>query len=285
MNQSNEIERINNTKFSVLMSVYIKENPKFLDESLNSILVKQSIIPDELVLVKDGPLTDELELVIDKYSSKFPSILIIINLANNVGLGEALNFGLQRCSHELIARMDSDDICAYNRFERQLKYFNSNPKLDLVGSNIVEFFDSPDNPKFVKICPADIECIRKMMKRRNAINHVSVMFKKEAVIKAGGYMHFSYMEDYYLWVRMLKNNCNMININENLVFVRTGKEMFKRRGNPESIRSWFKLQKVMKSNNQINILDAIINMLNIIVFTYTPSWVKKYIYKLFLREN
>lgn len=267
------------------MSVYIKEDPKFLDESLKSILVNQTIIPNEMILVKDGLLTEELELVIDKYYSKFPSIFKTIPLSNNVGLGKALNIGLEKCTHSLIARMDSDDICAYNRFERQLRYFKNNTKLDLLGSNIIEFFDSPDNPKFVKRAPLDIAGIRKMIKRRNPINHVSVMFRKESVIEAGGYMHLPYLEDYYLWIRMLKNNCIIENINEDLVFVRTGKEMFKRRGNSEYIVRWYYLQKKMKEYRLIGNIDFLVNMINIVGFIYTPSKMKKNIYKWFLRDE
>jgi glycosyltransferase involved in cell wall biosynthesis len=267
------------------MSVYKKEKPEFLDASLHSVLVKQTVIPDEVVLVKDGPLTDELELVISKYYSNFSSILKVVALPINSGLGKALNVGLEKCSHTLIARMDSDDISAHNRFERQLKRFKSNPELDLIGSNIVEFFDSPDDPIFVKMLPTKIEGIRKMIKRRNPINHVTVMFRKEAVIETGGYLHLLYLEDYYLWVRMLNNGCIMENLNENLVYVRTGEKMFERRSNQEYIRSWYGLQKEMKRFALINRIDIFINMMSITVFILTPPKIKQYIYKVFLRKD
>jgi len=285
MNAVSNVEKTNDMQFSALMSVYIKEKPEFLDASLYSILIKQSVIPDEVVLIKDGPLTDELELVIKKYHSKYPSILKVVELPINVGLGRALNTGLLECSYSLIARMDSDDISAYNRFESQLKRFQINPNLDLIGSNIVEFFDSPDDPKFVKVLPTEIADIRKMIKRRNPINHVSVMFRKEAVMETGGYMHLLYLEDYYLWVRMLNNGCNMENINENLVYVRTGEKMFERRSNRKYITSWYKLQKAMQRFSLINRLDMFINMVNITVFILTPPRIKQYIYKVFLRKD
>ncbi|MFJ1626536.1 glycosyltransferase [Marinilactibacillus psychrotolerans] len=271
--------------FSVLMSVYNKEKGDNLNQSLESILIKQSVIPKEVILVKDGPLNGELEAVISKYLKNFPNVLKLVEIPVNVGLGEALNVGLNHCNYPYVARMDSDDICAFTRFELQTDYLKINPDIDLVGSNILEFFESPDKPVFIKKMPVSSKGIKELQKRRNPINHVTVMFKKNAVLKAGGYLHLPYLEDYYLWVRMSDINCNLTNIDEELVFVRTGNEMFKRRGNKEYIYSWYNLQKVMKNKNQISYLDFIINMINIIVFIYIPAKLKSKIYKYLLRKN
>lgn len=271
-------------KFSVLISVYEKEIPKFFDEALNSTLVNQSVIPNEVVIVKDGPLTDCLDAVIETYRKEFSSIVKVVELETNKGLGEALKIGIQSCSFDIIARMDSDDINDKLRFEKQLSVFTENPEIDLVGTNIAEFFGSKEKIEFIRRVPVLYDEIKKMSKRRNPINHVSVMFKKKAVLGSGSYKHLPYLEDYYLWVRMLAQGYNLRNINETLVYVRTGEGMFKRRSNPQYIKSWLLLQKEMKKYSLISNKDFFINMINIIGFIYMPVFVKKHIYRLLLRE-
>lgn len=272
-------------KFSVLMAVYIKDTPGFFEQALESVLIDQTLLPSEVVLIKDGQLTDELESIIDNFKSKFSDRLKVIGLEQNQGLGRALNIGLEHCNYELVARMDSDDISDKNRFEKQLNIFMKNQEIDLVGTDISEFFDTPDKIKFIRKVPESGTEIKRMAKRRNPLNHVSVMFKKSAVIQAGGYKHLYFLEDYYLWVRMIAKGFNMININESLVYVRTGEEMFNRRSNPEYIKSWYKLQKEMLNYKLINGFDLIINMTNIIGFIYTPPKLKWFLYALFLRES
>lgn len=272
-------------KFSVLMAVYEKENPYFLSEAIESTLINQSVIPNEFVIVKDGSLTKQLDDVIGKYKKMFPSVVKVIQLDINKGLGEALRIGLENCSFDIIARMDSDDINHYLRFEKQLKVFKENPEIDLVGANIAEFFDTPDEIKFIRKVPINNFEIEKMAKRRNPINHVSVMFKKSAVINSGSYKHLYFLEDYYLWVRMLAKGYKLLNVNETLVYVRTGEKMFKRRSNPVYIKSWFYLQRKMLEYRLINEFDLVINMFNIITFIHTPYKLKKYLYRWFLRTE
>ncbi|MGI2294933.1 glycosyltransferase [Paenibacillus sp. GXUN7292] len=270
--------------FSVLMSVYIKESPKFLEQSLESLLINQTLLPTDIVLVKDGPLTDGLESVIAKYKLQFPDRLNVIGLAENQGLGKALNIGLAYCNCELVARMDSDDISAEHRFETQIKLFEQNKSLDIVGGNIIEFYDTPLSPISERKVPLKMQDIIKMMKRRNPMNHVSVMFKKSAVINAGGYQHLPYLEDYYLWIRMVESNCLMANIDDTLVYVRTGAAMYKRRGNKEYIRGWYTLQKKMKEMGNVNSINVVYNMATIIGFIYMPAGIKELAYKRLLRK-
>jgi len=270
--------------FSVLMSVYIKESPEFLEKSLESVLITQTLTPSDVVLVKDGPLTNELEDVIKKFKSEFPNQLNVIGLEKNLGLGKALNIGLENCKYDLVARMDSDDISVEHRFETQLRYFEENHTLDVVGGNIIEFYDFPSQPVAERKVPSTMQEIVEMMKRRNPMNHVSVMFKKSAVLRAGGYKHLPYLEDYYLWVRMVETNCLMINIDDTLVYVRTGAEMYKRRGNKEYIRGWYTLQQKMKAMGNVNSLNVAFNMASIIGFIYMPVGLKELAYKKILRK-
>lgn len=269
--------------FSVLMSVYKNDNEIHFKESLESILVNQSLLPSEVVLVKDGPLTEGLNSTIEEYKKSHSNLIKVVVLEENKGLGEALKIGLDFCSYDIVARMDSDDISHCKRFERQLGVFQKNSEVDLVGTYIKEFFESIENIQFVREVPLDEENLLKMLKRRNPVNHVTVMFKKKSVIDSGSYKHLNYLEDYYLWVRMLNKGYKIMNISDSLVYVRTGNQMFKRRSNPKYIKSWHTLQLELKRLNFISNLEVIINMINIIIFIYTPPMIKKYIYKYLLR--
>jgi glycosyltransferase involved in cell wall biosynthesis len=272
-------------KFSVLMSVYIKEDPDFLNKSIESILINQTRIPDELIIVKDGPLTIELNDVIEKYLSILPNKIHIIDLGVNKGLGEALRIGLEKCSYDIVARMDSDDINDECRFEKQIDFLINNPEVDIVGAYIAEFFNSPNNIEYIRTTPTSHEDVIKMAKRRNPMNHVSVMFRKSSVLYSGSYKHMLYLEDYYLWIRMIAKGYIIRNIDEPLVYVRTGENMFKRRSNPDYIKSWASLQQEMKKHKLIDNKDYLINMINIVAFIYMPSRLKKLIYKIFLRKR
>lgn len=272
-------------EFSVLLSVYYKEKSEYLDKALESILINQSVIPDEVVLVKDGPLTEELEKVISKYKNNFPNKLNVVPIQENVGLGKALEIGLNNCSYEIVARADTDDINYPTRFEKQIKEFINDTRLDVVGSYITEFYSSTDEIIFIKQMPLSCDEITKMSKRRNPMNHMTVMFKKSSVIEVGSYKHLFYLEDYYLWVRLLVNGAKLKNIGEPLVYVRTGEDMYTRRSNPKYISSWLNLQKYLYSKKMISKVGFITNMLNICTFILIPGKFKKYIYKFFLRKT
>mgnify|MGYP001164727599 CR=1 FL=1 len=270
-------------KFSVLMSVYNKENPDYLRLSLESILVDQSVIPTEVVLVEDGPLTDELYIVLEDFKSRY-SFLKTISLKSNVGLGLALNEGLKHCRFDWVARMDSDDIAIKTRFEEQLKFIKSNPTIDIVGGGIDEFLDSIDEIVSHKSVPTQHDEIVKMAKRRNPLCHMTVMFKKERVEKAGGYLALPYVEDYYLWVRMIATGAKLSNIDKTLVYARVGNGMFNRRGNKEQITSWKVLNQYMMQQKLVSPLEVFINQIYIRLFVYMPASVKKVIYGKVLRK-
>ena len=193
--------------FSVLMSVYCKENPLFLDRSMLSIWDEQIVKPNEIVLVEDGPLTSGLYDVIDKWKDKIGPAMIIVKLEHNVGLGDALAIGIKKCTYDLVARMDSDDISMPHRFQKQLDVFMNN----------------------IRIVPERHSDIVKFAKSRNPINHMTVMFKKRKVLEAGNYQKLFLFEDYYLWIRMMLNNATFMNIQESLVKVRAGEGQLLRR--------------------------------------------------------
>lgn len=272
-------------KFSVLISVYAKDNPVFLKEALLSIYEKQSLKPNQIVIVFDGPLTNDLYDVIDEFKADKKELVTIVKLEKNSGLGNALKEGSTKCLYEYIARMDSDDISLPNRFERLMKFAQDNPNIDAFGSDIAEFSNSP-NDKNIKIrsCPATSKGIRKMLKKRSPMNHVSVCLKKESLFKAGGYLGLSYVEDYYLWARMVANGCELSNINEVLVNVRAGDGFLKRRSNKDILKNRKIVGKYLIKNKLMNRFEYCLYRFEAMVFVLSPSWLKKFFYSVFLRK-
>ena len=218
-----------NKAVSVLLSVYEKEQATYLQQALQSIF-DQTSPAAEVVLVLDGPITQLLQDVINAYQKKFPNIIKVVPLAENSGLGTALAKGVLACQHELIARMDTDDIMAPTRLEKQLQAFDADPTLAIVGSNIAEFATVPSEITGQRIVPATDHAIREFSKKRNPFNHMTVMFKKSAILAVGNYQPLPGFEDYYLWARLLKAGYRGQNLQEPLVYARTGENMYARRG-------------------------------------------------------
>lgn len=245
------MQEINYPPYSVLMSVYFKEKSDFLKQAIESML-NQTVKPDEIVIVEDGSLTDELYEVLNGYTQKYSAIFHRVINETNLGLGKALNRGLEVCKNKLVARMDTDDISLLDRCEKQLKILSENSDIDIVGTNISEFINTPKETVSVRKVPCKHDEICSYLKKRCPFNHMSVMFKKSAVLNAGGYLDWHYNEDYYLWIRMYLNGCRFSNINENLVNVRVGQEMFARRGGKAYYKSEKNLFKFMYKHKIIS---------------------------------
>lgn len=213
-------------EYSVLMSVYAKDAPEHFKTSIESML-DQTVPPAQFVLVCDGPLTPELDEVIEGFGDR----LEVVRLPQNKGLGSALEEGLKHCTCALVARMDSDDISLPDRCEKQLAAFGQNPELAVVSGAIEEFSDDPDHPFAKRSVPLTHEEIVRYSKRRNAFNHVTAMFNKQAILKAGGYNgEFYLFEDYDLWTRVLMSGAETANLPDTLVKVRAVAEQTRRRG-------------------------------------------------------
>ena len=217
-----------NQKYSVLMSVYFREKAQFLIDSIESMLT-QTVVPNEIVIVKDGKLTRELDEVIDQYKSKYDKLFNIVELEKNIGLGLALAEGVKHCKNELIARMDSDDISVKDRCEKQLIKYQEEPELDIVGSSIAEFIDNINNVQAYRILPESDEEIKKFARRRNPFGHPSVMLRKSKVLEAGNYRSYYLVEDYDMWIRMIEHEARCYNFQEILVFMRVSTNFYKRR--------------------------------------------------------
>lgn len=189
-------------EYSVLISVYAKEEPAYLDTAIQSML-DQTVRTDDFVIVCDGPLTAELDAVLERHLAQNPAVLHLVRLPQNIGTGAALNIGLTHCKNELIAKMDSDDISVLDRCERQLKEFAEDDRLTVVGGNILEFTEDPAKPVSRRLVPCDNEGIQKYARRRQPFNNMTVMYKRSAVLKVGGYKAMTRSEDYDLYVRIL----------------------------------------------------------------------------------
>lgn len=275
--------RENNLEFSVLMSIYVKEEPEYFEACLES-LVKQTLIPNEIIVVEDGPLTKELYEVIDRFEIKKPNLFKRLTLEKNVGLGKALSIGVEACQYRLIARMDTDDIADDFRFEKQVNEFKKNPRLGLTGSDIDEFENSLSEVVAKRIVPHTHKEILKHAKRRNPFNHMTVMYKKDEVLKAGNYLPLNGFEDYYLWIRMLKNETITKNLPEILVHARAGKEMYKRRGGYKYLKDSMKARRTIYEVGFNSYLDYFISVSGQILVSIVPNNTRAFIYTNFLRK-
>lgn len=271
------------TTYSVLMSVYKKEQAEHLRESIQS-MVNQTLKSDNFVLVCDGRLTEELNLVIKEFQIKYPQIFQIIRLKQNRGLGNALQKGLLFCKHELVARMDSDDISKTNRCEKQVEIFNTR-KVDIVSGTIEEFQKIPGDRKIYRVVPEKQKDIVAYARHRNPFNHPCVMFRKTAVEQAGGYQPFYLLEDYYLWVRMLINGATAYNIQENLLYMRAGEGMYHRRGGIEYFKSLFRLYNYMRNRKFCSDFDFCVIVGGYFVMCILPERIREKIYLRKLRGN
>lgn len=270
--------------YSVLMSVYHKENPLFLKAAMDSIW-NQTVKTDDFVLVCDGPLTDQLNKVIRQMQVEHKDELKVFRLDENKGLGIALNYGLKQCKNELVARMDSDDISFPDRCERQLNVFKHNKEISIVSGTIAEFDDSIDSVIAERRLPEKQEEILSFARKRNPFNHPCTMYKRIAVENAGGYQDFYLLEDYYLWIRMLCNGEKGYNIQEPILWMRTGAGMYKRRSGLKYARSQIRLFRYMRKRGFISRIQLFKSIILRTTGSLIPTNIRKTGYLLFLRNK
>ena len=269
----------NNPQFSVLMSIYHKETLQDFNRAMKSIWDEQTIKPDEIVLVEDGELTDELYKGIRSWKNKLGKSLNIIPLEVNLGLGDALNIGLQKCNYEIIARMDTDDISLPSRFEKQLESFSNND-IDICGTWINEFEDMEGVTEAVRKLPELHQDIVKFLKSRSPMNHVSIMFKKTEILRVGGYQKMMWLEDYYLFVRLIQSGAKFYNIQESLVNVRAGVGQLERRRGLKYAFSELRLQRKMLELDFLNLFEFSINVILRFAFRMVPNQAFTFIYSI-----
>ena len=271
-------------KFSVLMPVYWKETPEYFQTALESIL-NQTLMPDEIVIVEDGKLTDELNSLIKTYTSRHPQLFKIVALDKNVGQGLARNAGLKHCSNNLVALMDSDDIADKTRFEKQINYLKDHPEVDVIGSNITEFEGMPENIISKKVVPLTQDEIFRFGKWRSPINNMTVVYKKDKVMSVGGYNTFNFGEDYLLFAKMLVAGMQFCNLEECLVNARSGTRMLAKRVGAKRILQEIQLFWKFYRMGYINIFELSRNVSLKFLLRIIPSALRTWIYMKFLRRE
>lgn len=258
------------TPFSVLISLYHKEKPEYLREALESVF-KQTILPQEIVLVKDGPLTAELDAILDEYNTRYPIFKFVVN-ETNLGLGRALAKGIEACTYEFVLRMDTDDIIPAERFEKEIDALNKG--YDVVSCWSLLYEDNINNVIAIKTRPEDHDDIVKLAHKRSPICHAGCAYRKSAVIQAGNYEHHLYYEDYDLWVRMILKGCKFYNIQEVLYYVRTSMEMVKRRGGLKYAMNEIKNFRRFKQLGFYTTKDLIINSITHCIVRLIPQRIR-----------
>lgn len=272
--------------FCICTSVYKNDKPEFVRLALDSMLVQQSVKPSEILLVQDGPVPDDLSSLLSEYESIYPDIMHIIRLEKNGGLGNALKIGVENAKYDIVARMDSDDICLSDRFEKQLAFMEAHPDCDIVGGQITEFIDTPSNIVGKREVPCSNEAIYQYMRSRCALNHPTVMFKKKSVLKAGNYIDWFWNEDYYMWIRMMEQGCVFANLPDVLVNMRSGLDQYGRRGGMKYFKSEIGIKKLMLEKGMINRKEYVVNYIQrFIIQLMLPSSVRGWVFRTFARKS
>lgn len=277
-----------NIPFSVAMSVYGRDNADWFAAALESV-VRQTVRPDEIVLIEDGPVPDAVRAVVEKYSEiclREGILFSVIPLERNQGLGNALRIAVEKARNGIVARMDSDDIALPDRFEKQLALFSDHPELSIAGGNITEFIGEPTHIVAQRQVPQTDAEIKRYMKRRCGFNHMTVMFRKSEVLRAGNYQDWFYNEDYYLWIRMMQAGCVFANMPDILVNVRVGKDAYARRGGSKYYRSERDLQRYMYKAGIISWSAMVANIgVRFIVQRLMPNWLRGFVFRTIFRKK
>lgn len=275
-------------EFSIAMAVYKNDAPDYLRDALKSV-IDQTLKPNEIVIVGDGPISEECKKTIEDMShkAKHEGIdLVFLPQEENNGLGASLRLAVEHCRYDYIARMDADDLALPYRFEKQMKCFDEDPELSIVGGMITEFEGSPENIMDKRVLPLSDSEIKEFMKSRCGVNHVTVIFKKADLLKAGNYNDEYRQEDYYLWARMIKAGCKFRNIPDIVVNVRSGRDQFARRSGGSYYRDHMEIFKYMRREGIITyprlVYNGIVRGLVQYVF---PNRLRTFTYQHMLRKR
>lgn len=270
-------------RYSVLMSVYYKEKPEYLKLAITSIQA-QTLPTDDFVLVCDGLLNNALDAVIAAKQQEMGTVLNVVRLAKNGGLGNALNEGIKHCKNELVARMDSDDIAYPDRCEKQINVFDIYPEVSICSGIVEEFTADPNIVDTKRVPPETNAEIVEFAKKRNPFNHPCVMYKKSAVEAVGSYQDFYLLEDYYLWLRMLMSGYQGYNIQDSLLHMRAGSDMYLRRSGWKYAKTQMRLFTYMKNSGFIEMDQYIKSCLIRSGSALAPNWIRKFMFEKLLRK-
>jgi len=269
-------------EFSVLMSVYDAEAPEYLILALDSVL-HQTCPPAEIVLVEDGPLTEALNAVVSRYTAEHPKLFKIIQIQENVGLGPALNLGLQACSNEVVFRMDTDDVCYPERFEKQIGFLEAHPEISVLGTSIQEFDQTPGDMGRYRNLPTSDKALLDFAKYRNPLNHPTVAFRKAHILEVGCYQDVPLFEDYFLWARVIMAGHTIHNMGEALLHFRVGNDMVGRRHGLSYGRKEYAFLQQLKRIGFLSSREFLTSVLVKTPLRLLPKSMLLLLYKKFLR--
>lgn len=270
--------------YSVLMSVYKGENPIFFEQAIRSML-EQTVQTNDFVIVCDGPLTAELDAVLEGVAEEYAEIMNIVRLPENVGIGAATDAGLRQCKNNLVAKMDADDIAVPDRCRRQLERFAENPELTVIGGIIEEFDEDPEKPFAVRDVPVSNEEIRSFARRRQPFNNGTVMYKRDAVIAVGGYRRLHRNEDYELYIRMLAAGYYCENLSETLVLYRCNRGAQYRRASWKTLVGCFQSRWHALRIGYCSVFDFLFCVCGQMFMFACPGRVQSWLYARFLRKE
>ena len=271
--------------FSVLCSIYYKENPIHFNNCMESIWDNQTLKPSEIILIEDGPLTFELDQVIIHWQKILGDVLKVKRLVKNVGTGKAKNIGLLECSYEIVCIVDTDDISVPKRFEHQIAFLDANKDVTILGGQIQEFTESTEKSSGVREVPKNHIDIVKFSQRQSPFNNMTIAYRKSNILEVGGYQHHLWMEDYNLFLRVIAKGYKVHNLNEILVYARIDNGMHARRKGLEYIKSEKQLLDLKKQLKLQNPIYANILFLIRSGFRLMPSFLLGKIYNTFLRKK
>lgn len=269
-------------KYSVLMSVYKNDCSQYTQLAIDSML-NQTIPPEQIVVVKDGPIDSDLNICLEQYSARYGTLFTIISLDENKGLANALNMGMKSCRNNLVARMDADDISLPERCERELELFDQYPNLVACGCNIDEFFGNPTDIKTSRTVPCTYEEIIKFSKRRQPFNHPTVMYRKDEIDKIGGYHELKRKEDFDLFSRLIATGKFVLNVNESLYLYRANEQNYMRRKSLLNFSSAMNVYIQHWKRKGCSFVDLVVIIIAELIFLLAPIKIMKFLSDRFLR--
>jgi glycosyltransferase involved in cell wall biosynthesis len=263
--------------FTVLLTVYSGDRAEHLRTAFRSVVHDQTVRPDQVVLVQDGPVSPGMVACLRELRDLSPVEVSLVALPHNRGLGPALDAGLGACRHDIVARMDADDVAMPYRFAVQLPFIEAGA--DLVGAGLLEFGADIDDVRGLRIPPADPSDIVRYARIHDPFNHPTVIYRRSIVAAAGGYGDLPLMEDYWLFARMIANGAKVANVPEPLVYYRVGDGAYERRGGRVLLRSELRLQRALRRQGFTTRTQYMRNIAIRGSYRLTPTWIRRLCYR------
>ncbi|MFF5260130.1 glycosyltransferase [Actinomadura viridis] len=263
--------------FALLMTVYGGDREEYVQAAFRSAVDDQTLRPHQVVLVQDGPVGPALERCLAGLVAASPVEVTFIRLADNRGLGPALDAGLHASRYDIVARMDADDVAMPHRFQLQVPLVQEGA--DLVGAGLLEFGADVGDIVGRRTPPSDPHDIARYSRLHDPFNHPTVVYRRSAVIAAGGYGDLPLMEDYWLFVRMIANGAKVVNVAEPLVYYRVGDGAYERRGGRDLLRSELRLQREMRREGFISPPQYVRNVVVRGGYRLVPTLIRRPVYR------